>query len=67
VLDKLLADGRLSVEAIRANSAGTMNAVVMAYDVSVGSVDGAREKLAEFWQMNSAAGKLHSPMRTTPW
>ena len=67
VLDKLLEDGRLSVEAISATSAGTMNAVVMAYGVSVGGVDGAREKLAEFWQAISHAGELYSPVRTMPW
>ncbi len=67
VLDKLLEDGRLSIEAISATSAGTMNAVVMAYGVSIGGVDGAREKLAEFWKAISAAGELYSPVRTTPW
>ncbi len=67
VLDKLLEDGRLSVEAVSATSAGTMNAVVMAYGVSVGGVDGAREKLAEFWKAISAAGEMYSPVRTTPW
>ena len=67
VLDKLLEDWRLSVEAISATSAGTMNAVVMAYGVSIGGVDGAREKLAEFWQAISRAGEMYSPVQTTPW
>ena len=50
VLDKLLEDGRLDIEAISATSAGAMNAVVMAYGISIGGADGAREKLDEFWK-----------------
>jgi NTE family protein len=67
VLDKIIEDGRISIEAISATSAGAMNAVVMAYGVSVGGMDGAREKLAEFWREISRAGELYSPVRTTPW
>jgi NTE family protein len=67
VLDKLLEDGRVAIEAISATSAGTMNAVVMAYGVSIGGVDGARAKLAEFWEAVSSAGSLYSPVRTTPF
>ena len=67
VLDKIIEDGRISVEAISATSAGAMNAVVMAYGVSVGGMDGAREKLAEFWKEISRAGELYSPVRTNPW
>ena len=67
VLDKILEDGRISIEAISATSAGAMNAVVMSYGFSIGGADGAREKLAEFWQKISRAGELCSPVRTTPW
>jgi NTE family protein len=67
VLDRLLEDGRLDVEAMSATSAGAMNAVVMAYGVSVGGVEGARAKLAEFWKATSDAGNLYSPVRTSPW
>jgi len=67
VLDRLLEDGRISVEAISATSAGAMNAVVLAYGYSIGGADGARAKLAEFWLDNSRAGELYSPVRTLPW
>jgi NTE family protein len=49
VLDAFLADGRLSIEAISATSAGAMNAVVLAYGLALGGAETAREKLAEFW------------------
>ena len=67
VLDKLIEDGRLDIAAMSATSAGAMNAVVMAYGVSVGGMAGAREKLAEFWKEISLAGELYSPVRTQPW
>lgn len=67
VLDKLLEDGRLEISALSATSAGAMNAVVLAYGVSIGGREGAREKLAEFWKEISAAGELYSPVRTLPW
>jgi NTE family protein len=67
VLDKLLEDDRLALDAITATSAGSMNAVVMAYGMSLGGRDGAREKLAEFWRAISYAGAIYSPVRRTPW
>lgn len=67
VLDRIIEDGRLDISAVSATSAGAMNAVVMAYGVSVGGMDGAREKLAEFWTEISRAGELYSPVRTLPW
>jgi len=67
VLDKLIEDGRLDIEAVSATSAGAMNAVVMAYGVSVGGMEGARAKLEEFWTEISRAGELYSPVRTMPW
>ncbi|MEC9369345.1 MAG: patatin-like phospholipase family protein [Pseudomonadota bacterium] len=67
VLDRLLEDGRISVEAISATSAGAMNAVVFAYGISVGGYEGAREKLEEFWKEISSAGQTYSPIRSTPW
>ena len=44
-----------------------MNAVVMAYGVSLGGREGAREKLTEFWTEISRAGEIYSPVRTQPW
>ena len=67
VLDKLLEDGRLSIEAMSATSAGAMNAVVMAHGISIGGVTGAREKLSEFWHEISLAGQRYSPVQTMPW
>ena len=67
VLDKIIEDGRLTIEAISATSAGAMNAVVFAYGMSIGGTAGAREKLEEFWSEISAAGQLYSPVRTLPW
>lgn len=43
VLDKLLDDGRLSIDAISATSAGAMNAVVMAYGLYRGASGCPRE------------------------
>jgi NTE family protein len=67
VLDRIMEDGRLDIEALSATSAGAMNAVVMAYGVSLGGMAGAREKLTEFWTEISRAGELYSPVRTLPW
>jgi NTE family protein len=67
VLEKLLEDGRLTIEAMSATSAGAMNAVVAAYGLSIGGPDGAREKLEEFWRRISNAGQLYSPVRSFPW
>ena len=47
VLDKVLEDGRLDIQAMSATSAGSMNAVVMAYGITIGGVPGARAKLEE--------------------
>ncbi len=67
VLDRLLEDGRLSIEAITATSAGAMNAAVLAYGFAIGERDGARAKLEEFWQAISAAGRMWSPVGANPF
>lgn len=67
VLDKLLEDDRLDIAALSATSAGAMNAVVLAYGVSLGGRDGARAKLNEFWSEISRAGEIYSPVRVSPW
>jgi NTE family protein len=64
VLDKLLEDRRISIDAMSATSAGAMNAVVVAYGVSIGGPEGARAKLWEFWQEISRA---FSPPGAFPW
>ena len=67
VLDKLLEDDTLALDAISATSAGAMNAVVMAYGVSEGGRDGARKKLEQFWRAVADAGAIYSPFRKSPW
>jgi len=54
VLDRLLEDGRIDVEAISGASAGAVNAVVLAHGYVKGGRDGAREALAQFWRRVSA-------------
>ncbi|MGA7384272.1 MAG: patatin-like phospholipase family protein [Methylocella sp.] len=56
VLDYLLEDGRLDIEAIAGTSAGAMNAVVLAEGYLEGGREGARNSLAKFWQSISGAG-----------
>jgi NTE family protein len=50
VLDGLLEDGRLAIEAITGASAGAMNAVVIVEGWLAGGVDGARSALETFWR-----------------
>ncbi len=49
VLDALLEDGRLQLEAISGTSAGAMNAVVLAYGMLEGGNEGARAALEKYW------------------
>ena len=50
VLDAILGDGRLAIEAITGASAGAMNAVVPTEGWLEGGPEGARERLRNFWQ-----------------
>src|SRR5215211_6193339 len=58
VLDAILEDGRLAIEAITGASAGSMNAVVLAEGWMEGGPKGAREQLYEFWRRVSLDGAL---------
>jgi NTE family protein len=58
VLDALLEDGRLAIEAITGASAGAMNAVVMVQGWLAGGIDGARSALETFWRRASLDGSL---------
>lgn len=49
VLDRLLEDGRLGVDAISATSAGAMNAVALAAGLVQGGPEAARHALHGFW------------------
>src|ERR1700682_6780845 len=63
VLDALLEDGRLAVEAITGASAGAMNAVVMVEGWLDGGIDGARSHLETFWRRASVDGSLSPTQR----
>ncbi|MBI3512930.1 MAG: patatin-like phospholipase family protein [Proteobacteria bacterium] len=64
VLDKLLEDGRVSIEGMSGTSAGAINAAVAADGFIKGGRDGAREALDRFWRMLSQASSF-SPLRPT--
>jgi len=58
VLDQLLADGRLTLEAISGTSAGAVNAVLLADGLARGGPNEARARLADFWRAVSLDGQL---------
>jgi NTE family protein len=62
VLDAILEDGRLAIEAITGASAGSMNAVVLVEGWLEGGAEGAREQLRKFWKRVSLDGAL-SPVQ----
>jgi NTE family protein len=66
VLDQLLEDGRIEIDGISATSAGAMNAAVYAHGKAIGGADGAREALQGFWEKVSEAGRVSSPVQSTP-
>jgi NTE family protein len=65
VLDRLLEDERLDLEAISGTSAGAVNAVVVADGLMRGGRQGAREALGDLWAAVGEAGRS-SPMQRTP-
>lgn len=65
VLDRVLADERLWIEAISGTSAGAMNAVVVADGLTQNGSAGAREALHRFWYEVSQAAIL-SPIKRAP-
>ena len=64
VLDAILEDGRLGIEAITGTSAGAMNAVILADGWIEGGVDGARTQLEAFWRRVSLDGSLTEIQRS---
>ncbi|WP_230533279.1 patatin-like phospholipase family protein [Microvirga roseola] len=62
ILDYLLEDGRLGIEAITGASAGAVNAVVLMEGWLAGGSDGARAQLRQFWKRVSLDGVL-SPLQ----
>jgi len=65
VLDRLLEDGRLGIEAISGTSAGAMNAVVLADGYMEGGPEGARQALHNFWAAISHSATA-SPIQRSP-
>jgi hypothetical protein len=62
VLDRLLEDGRVSIDGICGTSAGAMNAVLVAHGLMHGGRDGARATLADFWGPVSRMGAQLNPL-----
>ncbi|MFO8085007.1 MAG: patatin-like phospholipase family protein [Desulfobacterales bacterium] len=67
IIDRFLQDGRIRFEGICATSAGSMNAVVLAYGSMTGGPRGAQEALHHFWKKISEMGATYSPLRQTPF
>jgi NTE family protein len=65
VLDRLLDDDRIEIEALVGTSAGAMNAAVAAYGLGRGGPAKARELLELFWRKSSEAGKK-GPLQPSP-
>jgi NTE family protein len=57
VLDRLLEDDRIEIEAIAGTSAGAMNAVVMAEGLVEGGRVKARQQLTDFWEAVSVEAR----------
>jgi predicted acylesterase/phospholipase RssA len=58
VLDRLLEEDRLIIDGATATSAGSINAALVAYGLSVGGREAAKEALARFWRRISAMAAL---------
>jgi NTE family protein len=65
VLDYLLEEDSLHIEAVSGTSAGAMNAVALADGMARGGPAEARKQLENFWAATSAAARF-SPVRRSP-
>ncbi|RIA55964.1 patatin-like phospholipase family protein [Dichotomicrobium thermohalophilum] len=65
VLDRLLEDGRIRLDAISGTSAGAMSGVVMADGYMQNGYDGARENLGRFWRA-VADNAMLNPLKRSP-
>lgn len=65
VLDYLLEDERLSIDAISGTSAGAMNAVALVHGMANGGRNEARKVLRRFWEAVGRSARL-SPIRRSP-
>ena len=66
VLDTILEDERVEIEAISGTSAGAMNAVVLADGMMEGGREGGRRALEAFWVAVGRAA-LASPLKRSVW
>jgi NTE family protein len=64
VLDRLLEDGSLRIEALSGASAGALNAVIVANGLINGGPEAAREELTQFWRRISSQS-IFMPYRAT--
>jgi len=65
VLDRLLEDEEITIEAISGTSAGAMNAAVVTSGFAKGGYEGARADLETFWRAVSEAARF-SPLQRSP-
>lgn len=65
VLDRLLADERLTVSAISATSAGAINGALLVCGLVQGGRDGARALLSRYWRGLGEMAR-YSPLQPTP-
>lgn len=65
VLDRLLEEDWLHIEAISGTSAGAMNAAVLADGWTEGGAEGARRALENYWRRISRAA-AYSPLQRSP-
>ncbi len=65
VLDRLLEDDRIAIDGVSGASAGAVNGAVMAYGLTTGGREGAREQLQRFWRRISQIAAL-TPMQPSP-
>jgi NTE family protein len=65
VLDRLLEEEDIEINAISGTSAGAMNAVVLVGGYGKGGRAGAKKKLEQFWSRVSELGYFLNPVRQT--
>lgn len=67
VLDAFLEDGRIDFDGVCATSAGAVNAAALAYGLTIGDRDQARQELENLWRKVSDVGAFYSPIKRMPW
>jgi NTE family protein len=65
VIDRLLEEDNIVIEAVSGTSAGAMNACALVEGLTVGGREAARDKLREYWTAVSRSASL-SPFRRGP-